>query len=93
MLEIVNSAEDQAQLLSSFFPGLYVHRYLSAFAVAVSLWDHCITLDEEYWAVWVNKEEGQVWNLAYIVFRYGTDAALIFTAYALSGTVDVGTKM
>ncbi|KAJ3563664.1 hypothetical protein NP233_g8794 [Leucocoprinus birnbaumii] len=88
-MDTLTLVEGYVQTIAKLFPGLYVHRYLSAFAVAVSLWDHCITLDEEYWAVWVNRDEKTLWTLAYLVFRYGSDTVLMFTAYALSGTTNV----
>ncbi|KAJ3556671.1 hypothetical protein NP233_g11926 [Leucocoprinus birnbaumii] len=93
MLDPSNAAEEYVQTITSVLPSLYIERYLSAFAVSVALWDHCITLNDEFEAVWVNREQNVLWHVAYLIFRYGTDAVMIFTAYSLSGTVDVGNGM
>ncbi|KAF9444659.1 hypothetical protein P691DRAFT_763197 [Macrolepiota fuliginosa MF-IS2] len=78
------------------FGVLFANRYLSAVAVAVMLWDHMITLDEEYRVVWSNRRERVLWKVGFVVCRYTLDAVLLFTAYSdlerglQFGQIDVG---
>lgn len=54
------------------------------------LWDHCLTFDEEYRAVWVNPNEHILWKVAYLVCRYASDTILVFTACSKSFTTISG---
>ncbi|KAF9440864.1 hypothetical protein P691DRAFT_715441 [Macrolepiota fuliginosa MF-IS2] len=72
---------------------LSANRYLSAVAVAVILWDHIITFDEECRAVWSNKRERVLWKVGFVVCRYASDAVLLFTAYILSGAFNLDTAV
>ncbi|KAJ3563665.1 hypothetical protein NP233_g8793 [Leucocoprinus birnbaumii] len=93
MLDATKSVEEgYIQEIIKIFPNVFLHRYLTAFAVSVSLWDHCVTLDEEYRAVWTNREEKFMWPLAYVIFRYGTDAIMVMIAYVQGGTIEVNTR-
>jgi len=64
---------------------LYAYRYLSAVALVTVFWDHLLTLDVEVSGIWNNPTEHIVLKIVFVLFRYGSDIALAYSAYLTTG--------
>ncbi|KAK7061745.1 hypothetical protein R3P38DRAFT_672746 [Favolaschia claudopus] len=61
-------------------------RYMSAVAVALILYDHCLTWVDEVRYIWFNPQAGFGGRLSFLVNRYATEGMIIFVAYMLGGS-------
>ncbi|KAF8881910.1 hypothetical protein BD779DRAFT_1544967 [Infundibulicybe gibba] len=67
-------------------PAVRATEYLSAFSLAVAIWDHVTTLDSEMLYVWSHQSSlASIAKAAYFSTRYTTDAVFMLTAYYLIG--------
>ncbi|KAF8881889.1 hypothetical protein BD779DRAFT_1544769, partial [Infundibulicybe gibba] len=97
--DVITSQPGSAQLVSCVLPthnrmSLAVVRateYLSAFSLALTVWDHAITLDSEALYIWSRSKLPFIAKAAYVSNRYIIDAIFCFTAYYLSGTHTIST--
>ncbi|KAF8881903.1 hypothetical protein BD779DRAFT_1675236 [Infundibulicybe gibba] len=62
---------------------LFASKYLSAFSLALSVWDHVITLDHEILYIWSRSRLPFVTKVAYLSNRYITNAVLVLAAYSI----------
>ncbi|KAK0243515.1 hypothetical protein EDD85DRAFT_947684 [Armillaria nabsnona] len=56
-----------------------------AAGVALVIWDHCLTFDDEVTVIWASFKGPTVPKVIYIMNRYFTEAVLLYTAYVFTG--------
>ncbi|KAJ3781596.1 hypothetical protein GGU11DRAFT_812308 [Lentinula aff. detonsa] len=64
---------------------LYRLRYLSGVALIVMVYDHLLTLDDEFSTIWANTNREYLQKLMFVVNRYYTEAMVIYVVYVSSG--------
>ncbi|KAK0243403.1 hypothetical protein EDD85DRAFT_987721 [Armillaria nabsnona] len=60
-------------------------KYTPPAGIALILWDHCLTFDEEVAAMWGSFKEPILTKVIYIMNRYFTEAVILYTAYVFTG--------
>lgn len=55
--------------------------FQTAVALVTVVWDHLLTLDVEVSGIWNNPTEHIILKTIFILFRYGSDIALAYSAY------------
>ncbi|KAJ3983781.1 hypothetical protein F5890DRAFT_1520879 [Lentinula detonsa] len=60
---------------------LYRLRYLSGVALIVMVYDHLLTLDDEFSTIWANTNREYLQKLMFVVNRYYTEAMVIYVVY------------
>ncbi|KAF8881886.1 hypothetical protein BD779DRAFT_1675225 [Infundibulicybe gibba] len=78
---------------STFSTLLNTSQAITAFGLALAVWDHTITLDSEVRYAWSRSTLSPFGKAAYIFNRYITDATLALTAHHLGGTSFVTTTI
>ncbi len=53
----------------------------TAAGIALLLWDHCLTLDEEVTVMWTFFKGPILPKVIYVMNRYFTEAVLLYTVY------------
>ncbi|KAK0467639.1 hypothetical protein IW261DRAFT_1612898 [Armillaria novae-zelandiae] len=60
-------------------------RYMPPAGIALLLWDHCLTFDEEVTTIWASFKGPILPKVIYVMNRYFTEAVLLYTAYIFAG--------
>ncbi|KAK0230073.1 hypothetical protein IW262DRAFT_1336272 [Armillaria fumosa] len=60
-------------------------KYTPPAGIALLLWDHCLTFDEEVATMWTSFKGPTFPKVIYVMNRYFTEAVLLYTAYVFAG--------
>ncbi|KAJ7917184.1 hypothetical protein B0H13DRAFT_1995586 [Mycena leptocephala] len=60
-------------------------RYLSAAAIALLIYDHALSFDQEVTLIWLNTAAGAGNRIGFMINRYLTEAMVVYVSYMLSG--------
>ncbi|KAJ3992261.1 hypothetical protein F5050DRAFT_1789734 [Lentinula boryana] len=63
---------------------LYRLKYLSGVALVVMVYDHLLTLDDEFSTIWANTNREYLQKLMFVVNRYYTEAMVMYVVYGAS---------
>ncbi|PBK58788.1 hypothetical protein ARMSODRAFT_967447 [Armillaria solidipes] len=59
-------------------------KYTPPAGIALLLWDHCLTFDEEVTMMWASFKGPILPKVIYVMNRYFTEAVLLYTAYVFT---------
>ncbi|KAJ3921965.1 hypothetical protein F5877DRAFT_75721 [Lentinula edodes] len=68
---------------------LYRLRYLSGVALSVMVYDHLLTLNEEFSNIWAAPNRDYFQKLMFVINRYYTEAMVMYVVYVCSGLADL----
>ncbi|KAK0243524.1 hypothetical protein EDD85DRAFT_933824 [Armillaria nabsnona] len=60
-------------------------KYTPSAGIALLLWDHCLTFDEEVTVMWTFFKGPILPKVIYVMNRYFTEAVLLYTVYVFTG--------
>jgi len=61
-------------------------KYFSGVALVLVLYDHLLTLDDEFSAIWTNPHRYYLQKLTFVLNRYFAEAVVLYVAYVFSGS-------
>ncbi|KAJ3729511.1 hypothetical protein C8R42DRAFT_652186 [Lentinula raphanica] len=79
--------------LTADIQSLYRLRYLSGVALAVIVYDHLLTLDEEFSTIWASKSRDYLQKLMFVANRYYTEAMVMYVVYVSSGSANLDNEV
>ncbi|GAW04180.1 hypothetical protein LENED_005955 [Lentinula edodes] len=68
---------------------LYRLRYLSGVALSVMVYDHLLTLNEEFSNIWAAPNRDYFQKLMFVINRYYTEAMVMYVVYVCSGLANL----
>ncbi|KAJ3865825.1 hypothetical protein EV359DRAFT_80124 [Lentinula novae-zelandiae] len=68
---------------------LYRLKYLSGVALSVMVYDHLLTLNEEFSNIWAAPNRDYFQKLMFVINRYYTEAMVMYVVYVCSGLANL----
>ncbi|KAJ6583994.1 hypothetical protein DFH09DRAFT_264811 [Mycena vulgaris] len=75
------ASESESEIVGT----LLFMRYFTAFGLASTVYDHFLTLGEEFRVIWANPKVGAASKVAFGINRYLTEGVIAYSAYVFSG--------